>query len=76
MSEPPAVQIQFSAEFKSQLRSLAKRYRQIRSDLQPLSIASKPEISQAIRSRVLDLQSSKSESKTVTSAKVSAQAIG
>ena len=36
MSEPPVVQIQFSAEFKSQLRSLAKRYRQIRSDLQPL----------------------------------------
>jgi addiction module RelE/StbE family toxin len=36
MSESPAVQIQFSAEFKSQLRSLAKRYRQIRSDLQPL----------------------------------------
>jgi len=36
ISEPPAVQIQFSAEFKSQLRSLAKRYRQIRSDLQPL----------------------------------------
>lgn len=36
MTDPPAVQIQFSAEFKSQLRSLAKRYRQIRSDVQPL----------------------------------------
>lgn len=36
MTEPPAVQVQFSAEFKSQLRSLAKRYRQIRNDVQPL----------------------------------------
>ena len=36
MSEPPAVQIQFSAEFKSQLRNLSKRYRQIRSDVQSL----------------------------------------
>ncbi len=36
MTDPSTVHIQFSAEFKSQLRSLAKRYRQIRSDLQPL----------------------------------------
>jgi len=36
MTDPSTVHIRFSAEFKSQLRSLAKRYRQIRSDLQPL----------------------------------------
>jgi len=36
MPEPPAVQVQFAAEFRSQLRSLAKRYRQIRNDVQPL----------------------------------------
>ena len=36
MPELPLVRLQFSAEFKSQLRSLAKRYRQIRSDIQPL----------------------------------------
>ena len=30
------IQVQFTAEFKSQLQNLAKRYRQIRGDLQPL----------------------------------------
>jgi mRNA-degrading endonuclease RelE of RelBE toxin-antitoxin system len=32
----PQVEIQFSDDFKSRLRTLAKRYRSIRSDLQPL----------------------------------------
>lgn len=36
MTDVPEVQVQFAAEFRAQLRSLAKRYRQIRSDVQPL----------------------------------------
>ncbi|MEB3227086.1 MAG: type II toxin-antitoxin system RelE/ParE family toxin [Synechocystis sp.] len=34
--EVPSVQILFSDEFKARLRTLAKRYRSIRTDLQPL----------------------------------------
>ncbi|MEB3190331.1 MAG: hypothetical protein VKL42_08310 [Snowella sp.] len=34
MSEKSPIQIFFSDEFKSRLRSLAKRYRSIRNDLQ------------------------------------------
>ncbi|GAB4230018.1 MAG: hypothetical protein Kow00121_58840 [Elainellaceae cyanobacterium] len=36
MSDDTQFQIFFSDEFKERLRTLAKRYRQIRSDLQPL----------------------------------------
>ena len=35
-SEPPAIQIALTPRFQRDLRSLAKRYRSIRSDLQPL----------------------------------------
>ncbi|MBD2361506.1 type II toxin-antitoxin system RelE/ParE family toxin [Anabaena minutissima FACHB-250] len=35
-SEPPAIQIALTPRFKKDLRELAKRYRSIRSDLQPL----------------------------------------
>jgi mRNA-degrading endonuclease RelE of RelBE toxin-antitoxin system len=34
--DPPQIQIFFSDDFKARLRTLAKRYRSIRSDLQPL----------------------------------------
>jgi mRNA-degrading endonuclease RelE of RelBE toxin-antitoxin system len=34
--EPPAIQIALTPRFKKDLRELAKRYRSIRSDLQPL----------------------------------------
>jgi mRNA-degrading endonuclease RelE of RelBE toxin-antitoxin system len=34
--ETPSIQILFSNEFKARLRALAKRYRSIRRDLQPL----------------------------------------
>jgi mRNA-degrading endonuclease RelE of RelBE toxin-antitoxin system len=34
--EAPSIQILFSDEFKARLRALAKRYRSIRTDLQPL----------------------------------------
>lgn len=34
--EIPLIQILFSDDFKARLRTLAKRYRSIRSDLQPL----------------------------------------
>jgi mRNA-degrading endonuclease RelE of RelBE toxin-antitoxin system len=34
--ETPSIQILFSDEFKARLRALAKRYRSIRTDLQPL----------------------------------------
>ncbi len=34
--ETPQVEILFSDDFRSRLRTLAKRYRSIRSDLQPL----------------------------------------
>jgi mRNA-degrading endonuclease RelE of RelBE toxin-antitoxin system len=36
MSNRPSVRIQFTNEFKVELRTLAKRYRQIRADIQPL----------------------------------------
>jgi mRNA-degrading endonuclease RelE of RelBE toxin-antitoxin system len=35
-SEPPAIQIDLTSRFQRDLRTLAKRYRSIRSDLQPL----------------------------------------
>ncbi|MBD2499041.1 type II toxin-antitoxin system RelE family toxin [Anabaena azotica] len=35
-SEPPSIQIALTPRFKKDLRELAKRYRSIRSDLQPL----------------------------------------
>lgn len=35
-TEPPSIQIELTPRFKRDLRDLAKRYRQIRSDLQPL----------------------------------------
>jgi len=35
-SEQPLIQIDFTPRFQRDLRDLAKRYRQIRSDLQPL----------------------------------------
>jgi mRNA-degrading endonuclease RelE of RelBE toxin-antitoxin system len=34
--DPPAVEIRFTPEFKRNLRALAKRYRHIRSDLEPI----------------------------------------
>ena len=36
MSEPPSIEVLFADQFKRQLRTLAKRYRQIQTDLQPL----------------------------------------
>jgi mRNA-degrading endonuclease RelE of RelBE toxin-antitoxin system len=36
MSESPAIQILVTPDFQGQLRKLAKRYRSIRTDLQPL----------------------------------------
>jgi mRNA-degrading endonuclease RelE of RelBE toxin-antitoxin system len=36
MSNLPSIRIQFTDEFKGELRTLAKRYRQIRADIQPL----------------------------------------
>lgn len=36
MSETPSIQVLFGEQFKRQLRTLAKRYRQIQTDLQPL----------------------------------------
>jgi mRNA-degrading endonuclease RelE of RelBE toxin-antitoxin system len=36
MTDSPPVRIQFANEFKVELRTLAKRYRQIRADIQPL----------------------------------------
>lgn len=35
-SEPPFIELEVSADFKRNLRALAKRYRRIRSDLEPL----------------------------------------
>ncbi len=35
-AEPPSVEIRFTSEFERRLRSLFKKYRQIRSDIQPL----------------------------------------
>lgn len=35
-SEPSPIQIALTARFKRDLRELAKRYRSIRSDIQPL----------------------------------------
>jgi len=36
MTDAPSIQILFTPDFQGQLRKLAKRYRNIRSDLQPL----------------------------------------
>jgi hypothetical protein len=36
MSDLPLIRIQAAKEFQDQLRVLAKRYRQIRDDIQPL----------------------------------------
>jgi mRNA-degrading endonuclease RelE of RelBE toxin-antitoxin system len=36
MTDAPSVQILVTPDFQGQLRKLAKRYRNIRSDLQPL----------------------------------------
>ena len=35
-TDPPSIQIDLTPRFKRDLRDLAKRYRQVRSDLQPL----------------------------------------
>lgn len=35
-NEAPLVQVEFAPEFKRNLRVLAKKYRHIRSDLQPV----------------------------------------
>ena len=35
-NEPEAIQVRASAEFKRSLRTLAKRYRSVRSDIQPI----------------------------------------
>ena len=34
--EPPQVQIEFTFEFKRNLRALSKKYRQLRSDVEPV----------------------------------------
>lgn len=36
MSQPKVVEVQFTPEFKRNLRSLAKKYRHLHSDVQPL----------------------------------------
>ncbi|MEM6286792.1 MAG: type II toxin-antitoxin system RelE/ParE family toxin [Bacteroidota bacterium] len=36
MSEPPRVEVLFTSEFKRSLRRLAKRYRSIRKDVEPV----------------------------------------
>ncbi len=36
MSENSAVEVQFTLPFKRRLKSLSKRYRQIRKDIQPI----------------------------------------
>lgn len=38
-SEPSPIQIALTPRFKKDLRELAKRYRSIRTDLQPLTLA-------------------------------------
>lgn len=35
-SEPPSVQVNFTDEFQRRLRTLSKKYRHIRSDIQPV----------------------------------------
>lgn len=35
-TDPPAIQIEFTPAFKRNLRSLSKKYRNIRSDVQPV----------------------------------------
>jgi len=35
-NKPPSVQVEFAPEFKQNLRALAKKYRHIRSDVQPV----------------------------------------
>jgi len=35
-TEPPSVEIRFTSEFERRLRSLFKKYRQIRSNIQPV----------------------------------------
>lgn len=36
MSEQPLIQVEFSPTFKRNLRTLAKKYRRIRNDIQPI----------------------------------------
>jgi len=36
LSEPPHVRVEFTPEFKRNLRTLSKKYRHIRSDVQPV----------------------------------------
>ena len=36
MSETPIVRVQFTDKFKRNLRKLAKKYRRIRQDIQPI----------------------------------------
>lgn len=35
-TEPPSVQVEFTPEFKRSLRTLSKKYRHVRSDIQPV----------------------------------------
>lgn len=35
-NEPPTIQVQFTDKFKRNLRALAKKYRSIRKDIQPI----------------------------------------
>ncbi|MBC7971231.1 MAG: type II toxin-antitoxin system RelE/ParE family toxin, partial [Verrucomicrobia bacterium] len=35
-NEPPTVQVRFTDDFLRQVRALAKRYRQIQADIQPV----------------------------------------
>lgn len=35
-SEPPSIQVNFTDEFQRRLRTLSKKYRHIRSDIQPI----------------------------------------
>ena len=35
-NEPPSVQVNFTDEFKQRLRTLSKKYRHIKSDIQPI----------------------------------------
>ncbi len=36
LSEPPPIEVKFTDEFQHRLRALSKKYRQIRSDIQPV----------------------------------------
>jgi len=73
--EIPSIQILFSDEFKDRLRSLAKRYRSIRTDLQPLidDLQAGNFIGDQIQEQAT--LSSKFVSKTATSKRVKVAAI-